>query len=373
MKLSNILSAFAAAALLMAACTNEQPIASPVVSTAQGAYEIPAEGGTIDIVFRCNMPWKITVLPGNAKSNVSDIHVSPSSGEGSEKDITVVVKANKNEGDKRVAVISILGSVFEAAVQVTQPSANAPAGPEAGTLANPYKASELAIAVKDGNIPSGEVYVRSVISKVQELSAQYGNATYWLTDDGEESADAFEIFRGKSFGGASFTAEDEANPPFAKGDVVTVVGEATSYNGTPEFKAGNRLVAVNGLGGLEGEGTAESPYSVAKAMAVAIAAGNDGTPDDVYIKGIISEIKEISTSYGNATFWISDDGFQPAENTKILQIFRAFSFNGDKFTDAEALAVGDEVVLVGRLKNYNDNTPETNSGAKLVSLNGKTE
>ena len=373
MKFNYILSSVVLAAALVA-CTNEAAIESPVVTTAQATYEIPAEGGSVDMVFHCNMPWKITVLPGNAKSNVSDIRVTPSSGKGSEyQDITVTIKAGKNEGEKRVAVISILGTYFESAVQLSQASANAPVGPEKGTFANPYKASELAIAVKEGSAPSGEVYVRGVVSKVQELSAQYGNATYWITDDGEDSADAFEIFRGKSFGGASFIAEDEANHPFDKGDVVTVLGEATSYNGTPEFKAGNQLVAINGLGGPEGEGTAESPYNVAKAMEVAIASGDAGTAGDVYIKGIISEIKEISTSYGNATFWISDDGFQPGDNTKVLQIYRGFSFGGEKFTDAEALVVGDEVVLVGRLKNYNGNTPETNSGAKLVSLNGKTE
>lgn len=372
MKLRYILTGIILLSALVA-CKRENAIENPAVSTAQATYEMPAEGGSISLVFRCNMPWNITVLPANSKSEVSDIVVTPSSGAASNEDITVTVSAGANEGDKRMAVISILGSSFEAAVQLTQASVNAPVGPEPGTLANPYKASDLAKAVKEGNIPTGEVYVHGIVSKVQEISAQYGNATYWITDDGAESEDAFEIFRGKSFGGVSFTEADETNPPFAQGDAVTVLGEATSYNGTPEFKAGNRLIAVNGLGGPEGEGTAESPYNVAKAMAVAIEAGEAGTAGDVYIKGIISEIKEISMSYGNATFWISDDGFQPGDNTKVLQIFRGFSFGGDKFTDPEALSLGDEVVMVGRLKNYSGNTPETNSGAKLVSLNGKTE
>lgn len=376
MKLFRYIFSACVLAAALAACNTKEALDNPVVTTAQGAYEIPAEGGDIPLVFHSNMPWKITVAPGNSKSDITGIRVTPSSGNASQREITVTIHAGKNEGAKRVAIISILGTQSESAVQLTQASANAPAGPEAGTLSNPYKASVLADAVKGGDIPLGTVYVRGKVTKVVEISGSYGNGTFWITDaDSEDpAAETFEIFRGKKRGGASYTDADEANPPVKTGDIVTVAGEATLYNGVAEFKSGNELIAVNGLADAPlGAGTQEDPYNVAKAMKVAIASGESGTAEDVYVKGIISKIKEISTSYGNATYWISDDGFCPDDNNTILQIYRGYSFNGDKFTDAEALVVGDEVVIVGRLKNYGGDTPETNSGAKLVSLNGKTE
>lgn len=374
MKLSYILSGIALAAALMA-CSSQEAIVSPAVSTAQASYELPALGGEVELTFRCNMPWNITVAPGNAKSDVKGIRVSPSSGEGSEKDITVTISAGANQGSKRVAVVSIIGTAFETAVQVTQPSANAEPAAEKGTIAEPFSASELATAVLGGDIPLGTVYVRGTVSKIVEVSANYGNGTFWITDDNAESEETFEIFRGKKFGGASYDAADEANPPFAVGDVVTVLGEAKLYNTTPEFNTGSELIAVNGLCDAPlGEGTEESPYNVAKAMEVCIASGESGTADAVYIKGVISEVKEVSVSYGNATYWLSDDGYQPADNKTVLQVYRGFSFGGDKFTDEEALKPGDVVVIRSRLVYYKSDTPETaSSNAQLVSINGKTE
>lgn len=372
MKFSSILSVFALAAVLTA-CKNEG-VASPEVSTASANYEMPAEGGEITVVFRSNMPWYITVLPGNKNSEVDDIRVVPSSGEASDKDIAVTVKAGRNEGAKRIAVLSIIGTEFASAVQLTQNSVNAPEGPEAGTLSHPYTASELVKTLRAGNTPTNEVYVRGIISQVVEVSEQYGNGTFWITDDGEESDDAFEIFRGKKFGGESYTKEDEANPPFAVGDVVTVLGSATLYGDTPEFNTGSTLIAVNGLGGLSGEGTEDSPYSVAKAMEVTVAAGEAGTSEAVFIKGVVSFVQEISTSYGNATYWISDDGYHPSDNKTILQIYRGYAFGGEKFTDEEALKEGDEVVISARLVHYKSDTPETSQGTcQLVSVNGNKE
>ena len=372
MKLSYILSAFALTAVLFS-CKNEG-VENPAVTTAQASYEMPAEGGELSLVFRSNMPWYVKVTPGNAKSEVADIRVVPAAGEASDRDITVTIKADRNEGAKRVAVISIIGTEFAGAVQLTQASVNAPAGPELGTLPNPYKASELAQAVKDDDIPLGEVYVRGVVSKIDEISGQYGNGTFWITDDGKESDDAVEIFRGKKFGGESYTYDDQDNPPFKVDDVVTVLGTAILYGGnTPEFNAGSTLIAVNGLGGATGEGTEESPYNVAKAMEETIKVGEAST-DKVYVKGFISEISEISTQYGNATYWISDDGYQPANPKAVLQIYRGYSFDGEKFTDEEALQLGDEVVILAKLTYYKNDTPETSQGTcQLVSVNGNKE
>lgn len=123
----------------------------------------------------------------------------------------------------------------------------------------------------------------------------------------------------------------------------------------------------------EGNGTQASPYSVAKALALTNALDPKGeTADKVYVKGKISEITDVNTGeYGNATYFISDDG----SKTGQLQVFRGYYLGGDKFTAANQIAVGDEVVVYGKLKNYqnNDNslTPEV-TGSQIYSLNGET-
>jgi len=116
-------------------------------------------------------------------------------------------------------------------------------------------------------------------------------------------------------------------------------------------------VSQEGVGG-----TVEKPYTVAEAITAAAA----GT-DTVYVKGVICKINSISTSYGNATYYISDDGTDDGSNS--LQVFRGYYLNKEKFTSEDQLAVGDEVVVKGKLKMYNG-TPEMDSGNYIYSHTG---
>ena len=115
-----------------------------------------------------------------------------------------------------------------------------------------------------------------------------------------------------------------------------------------------------------GEGTLASPYNVAKALAI-IKAGTY-TTDEVYVSGIISQIDNIDTgSYGNSTYYISDDGKTPTQ----LEVYRGLSVNGEKFKADDEIKVGDKVVVLGKLTLYKE-TPEFAQGSKIVSLNGGT-
>lgn len=115
-----------------------------------------------------------------------------------------------------------------------------------------------------------------------------------------------------------------------------------------------------------GEGTLASPYNVAKALAI-IKAGTY-TTDEVYVSGIISQIDNIDTgSYGNSTYYISDDGKTPTQ----LEVYRGYSVNGEKFKADDEIKVGDKVVVLGKLTLYKE-TPEFAQGSKIVSLNGGT-
>ncbi|MCR5180286.1 MAG: hypothetical protein K6C30_03620 [Bacteroidaceae bacterium] len=113
--------------------------------------------------------------------------------------------------------------------------------------------------------------------------------------------------------------------------------------------------------------SADDPFSVAEAIAKCEASG--GTSDGViyFAKGYISSIKEVSTSYGNATFKMSDDG---TENGAIT-VFRSYSLDNQKFVSEDEIAVGDEVIVCGKLVNYTDKdgnvTPEFSGSVYVYS------
>lgn len=114
-----------------------------------------------------------------------------------------------------------------------------------------------------------------------------------------------------------------------------------------------------------GEGSADDPYNIAKALQVCQEVGETGTTEDVYAKGIITSISEIDTGqYGNATFMVSDD----SKGTNTITVYRAYSVDKKKFTSDTEIAVGDTVVIVGKLVNFKNNTPEFTQGCYIYSL-----
>lgn len=165
--------------------------------------------------------------------------------------------------------------------------------------------------------------------------------------------------------------------------VAVLANEGTDRTGTVTFDIGfeKKTLTVNQAGAAgegikpSGEGTLESPYNVAKALEVAGAlasydVGNDFTAEnskESYVKGIIAEIKELSTQFGNATYMIADE----AGSETQIEIYRGYYLGGVKFTAEDQVKVGDEVVVFGKLVNFKGNTPEYTQGNKIVSLNGK--
>lgn len=118
----------------------------------------------------------------------------------------------------------------------------------------------------------------------------------------------------------------------------------------------------------KGTGTKDDPFNsvAANQMASKLASGAK-TDKQYYIKGKVVSVKEaFSAQYGNASFYISDDG--KAEGQFL--VFRTLYLGNEKWTeDKPNVAVGDEVVVCGSLTNYMGNTPETVQGETyLVSL-----
>ena len=97
----------------------------------------------------------------------------------------------------------------------------------------PYTATEAITAQALGL--AANVYVTGTVKSIEELSTQYGNATYNITDGVKE----LKIYRGKNLENAKFTSADQ----LLVGDVVVVKGDLTSYNGAAQLGQNNYLIS----------------------------------------------------------------------------------------------------------------------------------
>ena len=123
-------------------------------------------------------------------------------------------------------------------------------------------------------------------------------------------------------------------------------------------------------GEAKGDGSEANPFnSVAAQTKAASLEADKATDEEYYIKGKIQEIKfQYSTQYGTASVYIADD----ANSTKFY-VYGVRYFGGEKWKEGDmTLKEGDEIVVCAKLINYKGNTPETNVGGKLISVNGKT-
>ncbi len=233
-----------------------------------------------------------------------------------------------------------------------------------GTQTSPYNVAKArqVIASLGADVKSEKVYLEGTVSRIDNIDTSYGNATYYISDDGTAAGELM-VYRGFYFNGDKFTSEDQLKV----GDKVVILGELINFKGnTPEVTQGSSIVTLNGEGGGEPKGTGiqTDPYNAAMALQVASALSADQSTEKVYVSGIISSIKEVSTSFGNATFSISDNG----SATGQFSIFRCYYINGDKFTAEDQIKVGDKVVLYGALVNYKGNTPQMTQGGQVVSI-----
>ena len=120
----------------------------------------------------------------------------------------------------------------------------------------------------------------------------------------------------------------------------------------------------------KGDGTLANPYNAIAAINVAATLASGGkTETDVYVKGIISNVKyTYSSTYGTAQFSISDDG----KDDNSFLCYNVLYLENQKFTEDNTtnVKVGDEVIICGKLTNYNGTLETSKEEAYLYSLNG---
>lgn len=247
-----------------------------------------------------------------------------------------------------------------------------------GTAAEPFNVAAAVKYIDEGGDAATNKYVKGKVVSVDAGSydSNYGSLKYYISDDGT-TKNQFRVYNGYAGPNRTkFSGEDALKA----GDEVVICGSLTIVNGTKEFTTGNYVVSLNGqpIGGgdtpttgeAKGTGTEADPFnSVAAQNYTAALAANQTTEQEFYIKGKIQKIDtQFAAQYGNASVHIADDA-----NSQQFYIFRTYYFGGEKWKEGDGLLKeGDEIVVCAKLVNYMGNTPETNQGGKLISVNGKT-
>lgn len=109
-------------------------------------------------------------------------------------------------------------------------------------------------------------------------------------------------------------------------------------------------------------GTENDPYNVLDVLKLIETLGNGAKSSEINAKGVIKSITEVSTAYKNATYTIGDE-----TTSETVTIYRGKYINGADFTSTDQIKIGDEVVIKGRVTNYNG-SKQFSTGSRIVSL-----
>lgn len=116
-----------------------------------------------------------------------------------------------------------------------------------------------------------------------------------------------------------------------------------------------------------GDGSLDNPFNIAGVYEYI---NNSGT-ESVYVQGIISSIAdggEYGVQYGNASFFISDDG---TTESNQFEAYRVLFLGNKKWQEENTqIQVGDAVILYGKVTKFGDTYETSQNNAYLYSLNG---
>lgn len=241
----------------------------------------------------------------------------------------------------------------------------------AGTRELPFTVGE---AIAFCNTLSGpttvDFYVKGIVSKiVSEFGTKYGNATFWISEDGvynDDLAKDFEAYQVFYFNNKSWT---ETDSQIAVGAEVMICGHLTKYtkDGKTTAETEGKKAYIYSINGATtdafGIGTEIDPFNIEGAIAAAKALPKS----NVYVSGKISKVvSQFTAQYGNGTFWMSEDGVYNGDTTKDFEAYRVLWKDNKKWVDGDPeVKAGDAVLLFGQLTDYKG-TSETAEGKAYV-------
>ena len=432
MKAKYIILSLVASLAVFSACEKNLPHYLDDVTVSSSYVGLPLAGGSQTITVSSNAAWSINTAP-------DWLTISPASGSAGETTVTFTVDATSV--DRESTLLLSCGAstqrinVTQGVVKPTEATCKEViAGPDSKT----YIATGVCTSIANttyGNWylqdATGEIYIYGTVNSagsyawssfgidvgdvvtVQGPKTTY-NGTVELVDvkvlkvvkslvkieEGASvnvpAAGGKAVVKLSSKGGnISVTVPEKAKSWLnidaigtekdKKGNEVTVVTFAVAKNEkgprvsdvTFSAASGSQTSTVSATIAQDGViGTKENPFTVPQVIEFAKEVGGD-SPMNIYVQGIISKIETngtYSAKYGNATFWISEDGTHMGDTSREFEAFRVLYLNNKKWVEGQdQIALGDKVILCGKTTMYKT-TAETVSGkAWIYSHNGKTK
>lgn len=225
-----------------------------------------------------------------------------------------------------------------------------------------YLEGEISVAQaleQAANLGAGDtIYdlkVRGIVKYVEKVDLGYGSAQFYITDDGQNELYCYGI---KGVDGETLVSAEQVK----EGDIVTV--DAPLYRYVSADGSKDVLELVKGLLTRTtntfdaSQVTGPKEVTVAEALAIGGKLEAGATTSEQYkIAGIVAEVKDASTDYGNLTFNLE------GEDGSIILCYRLRYLDGEKYTvNDPAFTAGDVVTVVGQIQNYKGNTIEVVSG-----------
>ena len=109
----------------------------------------------------------------------------------------------------------------------------------ANTAETAYTVAKAIELIDAGEALDETVFVKGIVSKVDEYNETYKSITYWISTDGTEEGQQFQCYSGKGLEGAEFTSIDDIKV----GATVIVKGKMKKHEDTYEFNYNNELVS----------------------------------------------------------------------------------------------------------------------------------
>lgn len=224
MKLRYLLSALAGIALL-ASCVEEPPVKSYdlAIGLDKSTIGVSSDGGTAEVVVNSGeITWTATC-------SEKWVTFDPATGSGTTK-VTITVPANDED---RTAEIIIKAAGVERILTVIQTGNPHGLLPEDPLTVN--EAVAICEALGSGGKTGKKYYVKGIISEMVQSfveSGTYGNATFWMSDNGDSKD--FEAYRVRYKDDTLYNEYTGEKQDVGVGDEVVIYGLLMNYNGTPE-------------------------------------------------------------------------------------------------------------------------------------------
>ena len=186
--------------------------------------------------------------------------------------------------------------------------------------------------------------VRGRVKSVKTVNLGYGNAQFYITENGTNELYCYNI---SGVNGEKFVSGEQLK----EGDIVTVEARLYNYvkddNSTLELIKGQLTRTTNTFDPSTVDGPKKATVAEAYAEGSKLAQGA-ASAGQYEVKGVITKVEETSTSFGNATFYIKD-----ADGTQEMYCYRLRYKDNQKYSDSDpAIEAGDVVTVIAQIKNY---------------------